>query len=516
MIKTVLFFPRPWPGVETAGMAGRLPFSLMHLHAYLKSPDFDVRILDERLVPDMDALISGLNGDAVCFGISSFTGIQIHNGLRIAEKLKARFPRVPIVWGGWHSSCMADQTIKHPLVDIVVRGQGEETFKELLGALSLGESLKGIKGVSYKENGVAVHNPDRDPGPVLKGLSLSYELFDVDKYIYKQPWGDRSIGLITSLGCPFNCGFCAVACVYKRHTFYRDVDIVLGEIDYLVDKHRINAITFDDDNFFVSAARVREFCGKLAAKPYKIAWDAGAHVGLLLNHYTDDDLRLIKRSGCQQIYIGAESGSDEVMDLIGKKTTAAQTREYVRKMKDIGIKSFLSTMACFPGVSEEDIHSTMDMILECRDIDPGLRYRLFYYTPYPATPLYQRALELGMREPQSLEEWSKHTLRKFHAPWITAAHRRHIKNFYFYYYPYSAGIVHVSPEGGVLTKALKSVYNLIFENVLLVKLAKWRVKNHYFAFPVDAAFVLLGQRMKSLYNRRVRKQAADMFSDYDD
>jgi radical SAM superfamily enzyme YgiQ (UPF0313 family) len=497
-------------------MAGRLPFSIMHLHAYLKNTPFEVRMVDERVEPNLDSLIADLDGEITCFGISSFTGIQIHNGLQIAVKLKTKFPKTPVVWGGWHPSCMADQTLKHPLVDIVVRGQGEETFKELLGALSLGNPLAGIKGLSYKAGGKIFHNPDRDPGDVIKDLRLSYDLFDVEKYIYKQPWGDSAIGMITSLGCPFNCGFCAVACVYKRHTFYRDVDIVLGEIDYLVEKYRINAITFDDDNFFVSAERVKEFCRKLQAKPYKIAWDAGAHVGLLLKHYDDEALRLVRNSGCQQLYIGAESGSDEVLTLIEKKATVAQTLEYVKKMKEAGIRSFLSTMVCFPGVSEEDIYSTMDMILECRDIDPDLRYRLFYYTPYPATPLYQSALDMGMKEPQSLEEWSQHTLRKFHAPWITKAHRRHIKNFYFYYYPYSAGIAPTNPGGGLATRALKGFYSLVFENILLVKLAKWRVRTHNFSFPADAAFALFGQRLRSFYNRRIRNQPPDLFHDYDD
>lgn len=513
MIKTALFFPRPWPGNE---MAGRLPFSIMHLGAYLKGSGFNVRLIDERLESDMDSLIHGLDEKTACFGISSFTGIQIQNGLRIAAKLKARFPGIPVVWGGWHPSCLPDQTLRHPLVDMVVRGQGEETFKELLGTLSRGEPLRDIKGLSYKAGGEIFHNQDREPAPVITNLRLSYDDFDVEKYIFRQPWGDRAIGMITSLGCPFSCGFCAVACVYKRHTYYRDIDIVLSEIDDLVEKHRINAVIFDDDNFFVSADRVKEFCRKLLAKPYKIAWDAGAHVGLLLKNYDDDALRLIRNSGCVQLYIGAESGSDEILELINKKATAAQTLEYVRKMKEIGIKSFLSTMVCFPGVSTKDIYSTMDMILKCRDIYPDLKYRLFFYTPYPSTPLYQRAVEMGMPEPQSLEEWSQHTLRKFNAPWISPAYRRLIKNFVFYYYPYSSDPQPQVNDGGLLARTMKKLYRLIFENSLLVMLAKWRVKNRNFSFPVDGFFVMLGQRLKNIYNRRIRKQPPDLFNDYDE
>ncbi|MBU2575132.1 MAG: B12-binding domain-containing radical SAM protein [Elusimicrobia bacterium] len=497
-------------------MAGRVPLSLLHLHGYLKGEDFRIRIVDERTAPDIPAFINSLGNDVLCFGISSFTGIQIANGLKIAALLKAKFPRTPVIWGGWHPSSLPEQTLKHPLVDIVVRGPGEETFRELLHALSGGKPLSEVKGISYKLNGELFHNPDRELTGVLEKLRLSYDAIDVEKYIFKQPWGDRSIGIIMSLGCPFKCGFCAVASVYKCRTFYRDLDLVLEEIDYLVDKHRINAIIFDDDNFFVSSRRVREFCEKLINKPYKIAWDAGAHVGLLLKHYDDAALKLIKDSGCRQLYIGAESGSDEVLELIDKKATVAQTLEYVKKMKAIGIRSFLSTMACLPGTSSEDIYMTMEMLLKCRDIDPDLRFRLFYYTPYPATPLYAKALETGMKEPKGLEEWSQHTLRKFKAPWIKSSHRKQIRYFYFYYFPYSTGIKHEAFEIGLLNNILKKLFRLVFENILLVKLAKWRTRNSNYKFQADAFFVIQGQRLKSFYNHAVRKQAADLFSDYED
>ncbi len=513
MKNVVLFFPIPWPG---KGMSGRIPFSLLHLYSYLKGEDFKIRVVDERVVPDLKALINnGLGDNALCFGISSFTGTQIHNGLNIAAQLKDKYPNIPVVWGGWHPSCMPEQTVQHPLVDIVVRGQGEETFKELLYALSDRKALTNIQGISFKDNGKVIHNPDRELLPVLENLRLSYDILDVDKYIYKQPWGDRAIGIITSLGCPYNCGFCAVASVYKRRTIFRNMEYVLEELDYLVDRYKINAITLDDDNFFVSQKQVREFCEGLINKKYRLNWAAGAHVGLLMRHYDDEMLRLIKESGCAQLYIGAESGSDEVLSKIDKKATVAQTYDYVKKMKVVGIKSFLSTMVCFPGVSSDDVYDTMSMILKCRDIDPSVGYRLFYYTPYPGTPLYKAALDMGMKEPESLEEWSHHTLRKFKAPWIKKSYRKLVRCFYFYYFPCSGEIEQDEPGIGELEKILKRIYRLIFANSLLRRLARWRVKNSYFKFPIDAYFVLQGQHLRGLYNR-IFKKSVGMFYDYED
>jgi radical SAM superfamily enzyme YgiQ (UPF0313 family) len=513
--KVVLFFPRPWPGAE---MAGRMPFSLLHLYSYLKDDEnFDIRIVDERLVPDMEALIDDLGDNVLCFGISSFTGLQIANGLKIANMLRRRFHKVPIVWGGWHPSSTPEQTLKNPLVDIVVRYQGEDTFKNLLYSLLEGQSLSRIDGISYKEDSRIIHNPERKLLPLLETLKLSYDAIDVEKYVYRMPWGNRTIGMITSLGCPFNCGFCAVATGYKRKVFYRNLDYVFEEIDYMVDRYKINAITFDDDNFFVSPKRVKEFCERLIGKPYRISWDAGAHVGILLKQYDDETLKLVKESGCKQLYIGAESGSDEVLDIINKKATVSQTFEYVRKMRELGIKSFLSTMVCFPGVTSRDIYTTMDMILKCRDIDHDLGYRLFYYTPYPGTPLYEKAIRSGMKEPQSLEEWSKHTLRKFRAPWIKRSFRKQIRFFYFYYFPYSAETMHgdYDPDAKLFKRFLINIYRLIFENRLLRHLAKWRAKKLYFGFPFDAYFVIYGQHLKSLYNRLFNKRI-DLYYDYED
>lgn len=510
----ILFFPRPWPG---RGVEGRLPFSLLHLYSYLKNEEFNIVIADERVIPDMRAFINELDDDILCFGISSFTGIQIYNGLRIAGLLKERFHDTPLVWGGWHPSCLPEQTLQNPFVDIVVRNQGEETFRQLLHALAGHRSLSGLEGISYKQGAKIFHNPVRQLLPVLETLKLSYDIIDVAQYIFKTGWADRTIGIITSLGCPFSCGFCAVASVYKKKTFFRNLDYVMEEIDYLVERYNINGLTIDDDNFFVSKSRVIEFCEKLLSRPYRLAWDAGAHVGLLLKNYDDATLRLVKESGCKQLYIGAESGSEEVMERINKKATVRQTFEYVEKMRKHGIKSFLSTVVCFPGVTSEDIYATMDMILKCRDIDPNLGFRLFYYTPYPATPLYESALQLGMKEPQSLEEWSNHTLRKFKAPWISEAYRRQVRYFVFYYFPYSAAapITYYDPAAGLPERVLKKLYMFIFENRLLRFSARWRLEKSFFKFPVDAYFVMKGQFLKGLYIRHVKKEI-DSFNDYED
>ena len=504
MKEIILFYPRPWPG-ET--MSGRLPYSLLYLTGYLLDTDFKVSIIDERTAEDLTGLIKGLKKDnIVCFGISSFTGIQIKNGLGIARQLKLHHPGVPIVWGGWHPSTLPEQTLEHPLVDIVVRGQGEATFKELVFALAEGKDLAGISGISYKLDDKIVRNPDRELLPVIEKLKVPLATVDVEKYVYKKPFAERSgrtIGIITSLGCPNFCGFCAVASIYKQRVFFRDLDNVLSDIDYLVEKYNINGITIDDDNFFVSPARVNKFCEGLLKRPYKIAWDAGVSVNLL-KHYDDKFLKLIKQSGCEQLYIGAESGSDAVLRLINKKATVEQTYDFVRKMKEIGIKASLSSMVGIPGSSPDEIFDTMNMIFKCRQINPNFDYRIFYYTPYPGTTLYKSAIKNGLKEPSSLEDWAGHTLRRFKAPWVKASYRKLVKYFYFYYFPYS----------GDMKRTGNAIYSFFFENALLRGIARWRVKHGCYKLPIDALYVTQGLRIRSLYGRLVHKNI-DVFQEFD-
>src|ERR1019366_9248227 len=128
----------------------------------------------------------------------------------------------------------------------------------------------------------------------------------------------------------------------KRKTFFRDLNVVLDEIAFLIKEYGVNGITFDDDNFLLHPDRIREMCREFIKRGFNIKWDAGAHVNILMTHFSDEDLALLKQSGCQQLYIGAESGSDEVLEILNKRATVAKSINYVMRMCKAGIRPFLS------------------------------------------------------------------------------------------------------------------------------------------------------------------------------
>ncbi len=514
MPSIALFFPRPWPGQT---MSGRLPYSLMILHAALQDSPYQVHIIDERTTPDLEAAVRALPRDMVCFGISSFTGVQVANGLNVARVLRRVQPDTPIVWGGWHPSGMPAQTAQHPLVDVAVRGQGHAVLRELADTLASGGDLDAVQGITFLRDGQVVHTPSRTSHPSMERLRMPLAAVDVGRYVFRKAYADRSertLGILTSLGCPYHCGFCAVASVYKRKVQFRDMDIILDEIDWMVENHAINGLTIDDDNFFVSPSRVREFCNTLLQRPYRLAWDAGVSANLLLEHYSDEDLALIRESGCSQLYIGAESGSEEVMRLVGKKATVEHTYQFVRRMGQAGIRASVSSMVGLPGVPESEFDSTLDMILRCRELNPDFDFRTFYYTPYPSTPLYERSKEHGFQEPASLEGWADHTLRRFKAPWVSTSLRRRVKHFVFYFYPLSEAQPPRTEACTALGRVAARVFDLLFGNRLLQALARWRVRRRDFRVPVDAAWVMFGLRIKSRLDAFINHNA-DIFSDYD-
>jgi len=511
----ILFYPRPWPGEK---MTGRLPYPLLLLSAYLQGEmDVRVRIIDERTEPDIKASLETISEHTILFGISSFTGVQVRYAINIARELKLKFSSIPIVWGGWHPTSTVEQTLQSPYADVVVRGQGEVTLKELVLALISDADFTKIEGISYKTDAGIFHNPDRKLEPVIENVKMPLHMLDINKYVYEKPFADqsdRSIGIITSLGCPNNCAFCEVASVYKRRIFFRNIDIILEEIDFLVNEYKVNSFTIDDDNFFVSRKRTLRFCTELLNKNYKISWDAGVSVNILLSKFDDKDLKLIKASGCTQIYIGAESGSDDILALLNKRAKVADTYLFVKKMKAVGIRASISTMVGLPGVPETEIYATLDMIIKCREINPDFDYRIFFYTPYPLTALYVQALRYGLQEPRSIEEWAEYSLRRFKAPWVKKNHRNLVKYFYFYYYPYSSQLPRKITAKTWIGKILEWLDYMIFGNIILKKIATWRVNNRYFKFPIDAVFAIQGKRIESMYTKWVKKDI-NVFYEFD-
>jgi radical SAM superfamily enzyme YgiQ (UPF0313 family) len=135
--------------------------ALLAISRFLDQEGYSIKIYTRYLQKNYEAELLKSGHDAICLGISAMTGHQIFDGLKLAKKFKKKYPKIPIIWGGWHPSILPHQTIKDPCVDIIVKGQGDITFTELVHALEKKQDLKHIPGLVYKNGNKVIETPDR-------------------------------------------------------------------------------------------------------------------------------------------------------------------------------------------------------------------------------------------------------------------------------------------------------------------------------------------------------------------
>jgi anaerobic magnesium-protoporphyrin IX monomethyl ester cyclase len=425
----ILIYPR----VEPDKHHHEFPLSVLALAPWLLRKGYRVEIIDERVETKALQRLSHLLPEAICVGVSSMTGYQIDNGIRLVKEIR-RQSRVPVVWGGWHVSLLPEESIRSEYIDVVVRGQGEETFSELVDALAgKGAELDSVRGITYMAGGKVVSTPDRPIIPMDRLDPMPFELVNTKRYY-------PHFTYISSTGCPMACGFCADAVVYKRQWHALSPERMLEEVAALKGKFtwRVRSLYFIDNNFFVNVERVRKFCQGLIDRKIRMTWEALGHPHQLAR-FDDDTYRLLRESGCYRILVGAESGSQEILDYIGKRSTVDDLIKFLEKTKKVSIIPVLSMICGFPQAPLNDLKDTVMFINEAKRINPRTKIKLFFFTPYPGSRLYDIALANGFKPPTTLDGWSTYTLNRAHVDYLDPDYERFVKWFVERYYPRQMG-----------------------------------------------------------------------------
>jgi len=427
----ILYYPKTLH--EKAYRHFYLPYSLLSIASMLDESLYQVMILDANLQIISQASIETIisNRRLVCVGISSMVGHQIRGGLAFAKLVRSIDNSIPIVWGGPLSTMLPDLTISHPLVDIVVIGQGQITFKEVVRCLDAGGDLSKVQGIYFKHNGKVVKTPPRRfvSWKSFPQFASSYRLVDVYKYIRNDEHiNSKTISYHSSQGCPFNCGFCSEVALWKHRWEGFDANYIVLDIVELIKNYGINGVKFYDAEFFVDRYRATKFAQRLLDKGIKIKWAAAVHPRNFLR-LTDEQLYVLISSGLRRLLVGAESGVQSELDLVGKKITPGSIKWIAHKCSKLGIVCSFSFVTGYPGFPLEQILDTIRFANKLRQIDSEHECKIHLYAPYPGTPLYQLAISHGFIPPSTLNEWSYYDYYEKTTPWVPARMAKLVAKF---------------------------------------------------------------------------------------
>ncbi len=409
-----------------------LPLGLLSVATPLDIAGCQVRIIDQRTEHDWEtSLLAELKADPVCIGVSVTTGPQIWWGLKASELVK-RNSDVPVVWGGVHPSLLPHQTLEHPYVDIVVQGEGEETFFELVTALGNKTPLDRVKGIWYKENGRIKQNPSRDFIDLNQQPPLSYHLIDLKTHMMSI-LGIDTLLMETSRGCPFNCAFCYNTCFNHKRWRALTVEETLIRMNRAKDEYGVRAFAFSDDNFFVDQHRTYQILEGIVQQMPDIVWGKGDIRLDLLSQLDDDFLRLIERSGCVSVSIGVESGSERIATIMRKEIDVSQAITVNRRLTDYRMEPHYSFLLGIPGETEADLAKTASLMLALVDENQKATNGVQVFVPYPGTELFNLSVESGFLPPRQLEDWILlgWMNRRVNYPWLSPAARRLVQMLSF-------------------------------------------------------------------------------------
>ena len=373
-----------------------------YMAAVLEKNGYDVDVLDasalELTYDEIGEEILKRNPDIV--SISALTP-TIGVALDSADKIKEVKPDTIVVLGGYHPTFEYESVLEEPSVDVVVRGEGEYTFLDLVRTVENGGDLADVQGLAFHDenNFSLVVTPDR---PIIEDLDElpfpAFHLFPMEKYRILNITTNVAT-IITTRGCPMQCSFCSSAALHGHHLRRRSPENVCDEIEVRLNEQNIDTIAFMDDTFTLNKKFVRDFCAEIKRRNLKFWWGCTSRVDTL----DEELLQLMKDSGCITIFIGVESADQQMLEKMNKNITVSKTESAFRLARKVGIRTIASCVIGMPEDTKESMKKTIDFV---KSLNPN--YALYSLaTPYPGTRFYNETFKKNLIQ---IKDWSKYTL----------------------------------------------------------------------------------------------------------
>lgn len=477
------------------------PLGLAYIGAMLERRAYDVKILDAS-APYADYTL-----DAVIREVKKYSPdiIGVTITITFAQysyllmKELSKYINVPIVAGGPHPSLLPHEALNNG-ADIVVKGEGEHTFIEIMEYLNHGKELRDILGISFKdEDGKYI---DNQPRPIINNLdSLPFpakHLFNIEHYIKKPHEIVKYGNIITSRGCPFRCTYCSNK-IGGRKIRFRSPENIISEIQYLKEKYGLRKFVFLDDCATLNSKRMMKLCQMIIDEKLNIHWICITRVDTVDRNL----LKEMKKAGCIAVDYGVESGNPETLKKIKKGFTLEKVENALRWTHETGINSMVNFMHGFPWETANDLKTTRRFIKKIRPWVDGIM-PAGIVIPFPKTELYEQYKNI-----YGFENWwlKKDDLSGMGKVKVS---QPFFERIFFSYYTLKDNFFNYSPQ---IVKEIKKTASVIGRYNLL-KYSKRISKNPIVCLTIREILFLLVLISKLLYkiNPRIEEEIMRLLS----
>lgn len=368
------------------------PLGTLYAASLMREKRFEVALFDTNLLDSPHSIISVLEESNPKYLVIYDDGFNYLTKMCLTNMREACFEMIQI---GKKNNCIviissSDSTDHYTEylekgADYVIKGEGEITLSELIEAIENNSSTTEINGIAYQEKKVIKTNKPRAVSQNLDELPLpAWDLVDIEAYkkIWSQSGKPFTLNIATTRGCPYKCNWCAKPIYGNRYNAHSP-EYIVKQLKYLQDKFKVTRFWMCDDIFGLKPNWVQEFNKELQKEKLKIKYFIQSRVDLLLKEDTIDALAL---SGLEEVWVGAESGSQKILDAMDKGTKVEEIFEATRLLKSKKIKVSFFLQFGYLTENQEDIQKTIAMVKEL--IPDNIGISVSY--PLPGTKFYEK------------------------------------------------------------------------------------------------------------------------------
>ncbi len=416
------FDPKLWQAMQPYP-----PLGTLYAAAYLRTRGYQVALFDAMLAESEAEWEAALRRHRPRFAVIYEDNFNYLSKMCLLRMRQAAFTMIDMAKGqgcivivaGSDATDHAEAYLRRG-ADFVLLGEGEYTLAELLDRLSGRTDMPfaAILGLAYRgEDGAPVRNPRRPDIKDVDALPFpAWDLVDVERYrrIWYGRHGYYSMNMVTTRGCPYHCNWCAKPIWGQRYNA-RSPENVVAELKWLKETYHPDHIWFADDIVGLKPGWWPRFAELVEAHNTRVPFKCLSRVDLLLR---PGEIAAMKRAGCQIVWVGAESGSQKILDAMEKGTRVDQIVEATRRVHEHGFQIGFFLQFGYPGETREDIEKTLQMVRDCRPDDIGMSVSY----PLPGTKFYERVRDqLGSK--QNWED-SDDLAMLYRGPFTTAFYRQ--------------------------------------------------------------------------------------------